>query len=174
MSEEQSTVEYRPVIGFPNHRVGSDGSVWSNVSGQWRKRVLYRAKDGYLRVSLRHRNPAYVHSLICEAFHGPRPAGMQVRHFPDRNRSNNAADNLRWGTCKQNCEDREAHGMTRRGQGLKAKLTAEAVVEIIAAYKSGQVTQGALARMYGVSQSVISRILSGKKWAHVSLSKAPA
>jgi hypothetical protein len=45
-----------------------------------------------------------VHCLVCEAFHGPRPDGHQALHKND-NRSDARADNLYWGTRKQNAED---------------------------------------------------------------------
>jgi hypothetical protein len=52
-----------------------------------------------------------VHGVVLAAFAGPRPEGMQVRHFPDRDPANNRLDNLLYGTAKENAEDRdEWHG----------------------------------------------------------------
>jgi hypothetical protein len=48
-----------------------------------------------------------VHSVILAAFVGPRPEGMQIRHFPDRDPANNRLDNLLYGTAKENMEDRD-------------------------------------------------------------------
>lgn len=42
-----------------------------------------------------------VHSLICAAFHGPRPLGAVVIHI-DEDAHNNRSKNLRWGTQKEN------------------------------------------------------------------------
>ncbi len=43
-----------------------------------------------------------VHRLVCEAFHGPAPfPGAIVMHL-DEDGLNNRADNLAWGTQKQN------------------------------------------------------------------------
>lgn len=48
-----------------------------------------------------------VHSVVLAAFVGPRPEGMQIRHFPDRDPANNRLDNLLYGTAKENMEDRD-------------------------------------------------------------------
>lgn len=43
-----------------------------------------------------------VHQLICAAFHGPRPFDNAVVLHIDENALNNSADNLKWGTQKEN------------------------------------------------------------------------
>lgn len=40
--------------------------------------------------------------LVCEAFHGPAPFARAVVMHKDENSRNNRADNLEWGTQKQN------------------------------------------------------------------------
>ena len=55
-------------------------------------------KDGYRTVRINGKD-RYVHILVCEAFHGPKPSGKTITvDHKDRNRSNNRADNLRWAT----------------------------------------------------------------------------
>jgi len=49
----------------------------------------------------------------------------------------------------------------------RSKLTNSDVAAIRETYATKQCTQGALARHYGVDQSVISRIVTMKKWSHV-------
>jgi hypothetical protein len=56
-----------------------------------------------------HRGRTYkVHRLVCEAFHGPAPVlspgepGRIVCMHGDESARNNKADNLSWGTQKQN------------------------------------------------------------------------
>jgi len=51
-----------------------------------------------------------VHCLVLEAFVGARPIGHEVRHFPDKNKSNNKLTNIQWGTHRQNQLDRTFHG----------------------------------------------------------------
>ena len=43
-----------------------------------------------------------VHRMVCEAFHGPAPAGAPVCMHLDENSANNRPDNLKWGTQKEN------------------------------------------------------------------------
>jgi len=43
-----------------------------------------------------------IHFLICEAFHGPRPTPTSVVIHKDEDGLNNAADNLCWGSQKEN------------------------------------------------------------------------
>ena len=40
--------------------------------------------------------------LVCEAFHGPAPEGLDVCMHLDENSRNNDPHNLKWGTQKQN------------------------------------------------------------------------
>jgi hypothetical protein len=60
------------------------------------------AKHEYMGLSNRKLGNLKIHRLICEAFHGPPPfEGAVVLHL-DENALNNKADNLRWGTQKEN------------------------------------------------------------------------
>lgn len=51
----------------------------------------------------------YVHTLVLEAFVGPRPTGGVARHLDD-NGENNAVENLCWGTVSENNYDLVANG----------------------------------------------------------------
>lgn len=67
---------------------------------------------GYMRVSLSREGVVSVrsvHSLVTEAFIGPRPLGHEVRHL-DGNPANNRLSNLTYGTRAQNEADKRAHG----------------------------------------------------------------
>lgn len=57
-----------------------------------------------------------VHTLVLESFVGFRPKGMQARHFPDNDTSNNRLSNLSWATPKVNQGDRVIHGTNNQGQ----------------------------------------------------------
>lgn len=71
---------------------------------------------GYLKVGLGSRGAndraatKAVHVLVCEAFHGRRPPGMDVCHN-DGDKLNNSAENLRWGTRSENNLDAVRHGV---------------------------------------------------------------
>jgi hypothetical protein len=84
----------------------------------------------------------------------------------DDNKDNNAIGNLYWGTPKQNCDDRarNGHQINLRGEDCPyARLTEDQVREIMASPESYSVIES----RFGVSNSMVSFIKSGKRWAHV-------
>lgn len=107
----------------------------------------------------------YVHTVVCETFHGPRPfPGAQVRHL-DGNKMNNRADNLKWGTAKENGEDRVRHGVSARGeQSSQAKLTWAKVRKIRELYSTGTVSTQAMADRFQVTRGVVLAVARGRSW----------
>lgn len=100
-----------------------------------------------------------VHKLVAEAFIGPCPDGMEVRHFPDRSTSNNRLDNLSYGTRLQNAADRRTHGTVRPGTvGSWSVLSARQVSDIRRLIASGVMSQAKIAALYGVCPSTISNL----------------
>lgn len=83
--------------------------------GVLRERILSPAltQAGYPSVALhiagRGQRTHLVPHLVAEAFHGPRPEGMQVCHN-DGVPGNNQASNLRWDTPSENIRDVIRHG----------------------------------------------------------------
>lgn len=61
--------------------------------GQW---------DGHRYIYVLKGKSYKVARLVCEAFHGPATAGARYCLHRDENSRNNAADNLKWGTQKEN------------------------------------------------------------------------
>ena len=176
--QDQSTVIYRDIPGWPGYRVGNDGSVISNRLNtrprdhkkpeRWYK-LNQAVSRGYHRVAFKQGEKncwQFVHRLVLEAFVGPRPDGMQARHL-DGNRSNNTPANLRWGTGKQNGEDRVRHGNQVRGSRVTiSRLTEQQVIEIRHALANGATKKG-LARKYRVSDTAIRCIARGRTWKHL-------
>jgi hypothetical protein len=106
---------------------------------------------------------AYVHRLVCEAFHGPAPDGCEVAHG-DNDRANPSADNLRWATRRENVWDKDTHGTMLRGEAVgTAKLTED---EVIAIRTDGRTT-AEVAADFGISGSWVGTIKRRKAWAHV-------
>lgn len=76
----------------------------------------------------------------------------------------NRLENLRWGTPQENADDRIRHGTQARGEdSAQAKLTEADVLEI----RASALSQSALAARFGVCQSRISLIRSGRSWKHM-------
>lgn len=124
--------------------------------------------DGYLKCSLTSERPTscgfYVHAVVAEAFHGVRPARLQVNHR-DGLKINNRPENLEYVTSAENLAHATRLGLKARGERNRhAKLTTAQVLEI--RRRRGQL-QRVLAQEFGVNQGQISAILLRKTWAHV-------
>jgi hypothetical protein len=106
----------------------------------------------------------YLHRAICEAFHGPCPDGQVCRHL-DGNRKNNAAENLAWGTPKQNNADKIAHGTTTAGErNPMSKLNHSDVLEMRRLRNGSGASFAAIASDFGVSTMTAHRAITGKSW----------
>lgn len=127
---------------------------------------------GYQQVQLSDQNGndktnRLVHTLVLEAFVGPRPPGKQTRHI-DGTPSHNALSNLVWGTAYENYEDKIVHGTTPVGsRNPNAVLNEEDVREIMSKFPFR--TAQSLADEYSVSVDTIYGITSGKTWLNVML-----
>ena len=157
----------KKIPSAPGYLATSDGQIIGRSGCVLRGGMT---PTGYCVVSLHceaRRVADYVHRFVLEAFVGPCPGGMQCRHL-DGNPSNNRLGNLRWGTRQENEGDKIRHRTGSRGSGHgRAKLTERQVAKIRALYAAGDVTQGRLARRYGVTFSLISQIVRRKIWTHI-------
>jgi|ERR1035437_2115751 hypothetical protein len=114
---------------------------------------------GYPIVVLEHRQSYRVHSLVTEAFIGPRPAGLEVMHADDMP-ANTCVDNLSYGTRAQNQLD-----CSKRGR-RPSKLTASNIKVIRQLF--GCMSQRAIAKQFGVGEALISAIKVGRAWTYVT------
>lgn len=171
--------EWRAVLGYEGlYEVSSAGRVRSldrkipHKSGFYvRPGQLLNPclnRKGYAQVTLSrsgHIKTARVHTLVADAFLGPRPAGAVVRHL-NGNGADCAKENLRYGTSQDNSDDMNTHGTVLRGERHgRSKLTVDDVRAIRAQHRLK--TQKALAAEYGVSVQLISRIHQRTLWRHV-------
>ena len=91
--------------------------------------------NGYPSVALHRRGERQktykVCCLVLLTFSGPKPMGMECRHFPDRDVLNSRIDNLSWASHLTNIRDRIVHGTESRGEkNPSAKLT-RPLIELI-------------------------------------------
>lgn len=175
MPEFDSTISYRDIPCLPGRKVGSDGTVWTCLApgthkptNVWRQLKPQKVRSHYA-ISVSRGKTMYIHRLVLEAFVGPCPSGMECRHFPDRNPSNNCLDNLQWGTPLENNHDRFFHGTSNKGErhGM-AKLTSDDVINIRKEINKGRCkNRSKIAAMFGVCRETIRKIEIGVNWAHV-------
>lgn len=102
--------EWRPVVGHPGYEVSNLGNIrsWKRPGGP-RPMRLSADNRGYLCVQFHTGRPTTrkVHTVVADAFVGPRPEAMEIRHL-DSNNQNNVVGNLAYGTPAENMDDRVA------------------------------------------------------------------
>lgn len=107
-----------------------------------------------------------VSRLVCAAFHGPCPEGMECCHN-DGNKLNNAAWNLRWDTHRANIVDRTNHGSLPIGEKHhQAKLTERDVINMRAMHANGA-SIVSIAKEFGVAVPTAGDVVRRKNWRHI-------
>jgi hypothetical protein len=146
-----------------------DGYMVSSL-GRVRGRTMtilkpYITVHGYAVVHCGRLNPRGVHTLVCEAWNGPRPSDdMHAAQYNGRPLDNTPA-NLRWATPGENNRDRLRHGTVPRGTAHHhAKLTMEKAVAIRAQLPGPRGTINRLAREFGECKTTITNIRDNVIW----------
>lgn len=158
------------------------GILWIDSEG----RIFHGSKraesknNGYWMLNRRVDNKlirAYSHRVIWIFRNGDIPDGLEINH-KDGNRSNNKLSNLEIITHAQNTTHAYQNGLAHGRPGEKhhnARLTQLQVKQIRKLYRprDGQshpmtneprYSQSGLARMFGVSQTQIGRIIRFARW----------
>lgn len=180
-------VEYREIAGYPDYRVGSDGTVWSSKkAGRALSRTIRRDESGWFPMKLSRIRPPtslteyvvvglfragrskkfFVHRLVLEAFIGPCPSGMEACHRDDCG-TNNRLENLRWDTSAANKADMARNGNQRRGVRVWSARLTEDDVRMIRLLAAGGSAVADLAKSYGVRRWAIREVILRTTWAHV-------
>jgi hypothetical protein len=161
--------EWRAISAFPGYEVSDHGRIrWHG----WRLRKAVIDAKGYPRVSFWINGKSrqiYVHKLVAEAFLGPRPEGMVVRHGPLGNMIP-ALANLKYGTPVENEADKAEHGTKVVGMRHHSnKLTEDQVKEIRRRHIPRDPVHGlnAIARELNVSVKTVQAIVLRKIWKHI-------
>lgn len=114
------TERWKPIVGFEGrYDVSDHGRVRSHI--RWNRKPTPRIMNltphvtgvPYLKVRLTDGVGGHptllVHRLVMDAFVGPCPDGLEVRHL-DGDPSNNRLSNLQYGTRPENQLDAVRHG----------------------------------------------------------------
>lgn len=144
----------------------SDGITVNKETCCWE--VEPTAKGGYGKINVLGKTMLY-HRASFELYVGKIPDGMMVCHKCDNPRCVNPV-HLFIGTAKDNMDDKiekGRHAGAKKGSNHhKAKLVEWQVIEIKNLLATGE-SQRKIAEMYGVSQSLVNNIKSGKRWKHI-------
>lgn len=179
VSKSDSIERIQPCPSFPGYSASSNGEIFShwnrtghgtgNGSSTWidagfSKKLKQRPNaGGYPVVSCNTTSGGkqLVHTMVADAFIGPKPMGLEVRHL-DGNPSNSAKSNLAYGTSKENSADMVFHGTQRSGQLHQcAKFTDEQIREVYRRVISGEPRKNICASMK-ISKGMVSVIVNGK------------
>jgi hypothetical protein len=138
-------------------RSGGPDACWN-----WQGSVTayYNDFPGYGQFYLPNTRKHYAHRIAYEITHGVIPSGMLICHHCDNSLCCNPA-HLFMGTDKDNTRDMYSKGRAKN-PGRTPKVSEDQVIEIVARYTDGGVTQTTLANEYGVDQSLISHIMHGR------------
>lgn len=114
--------EWRALPEYGKYEVSNLGRVRSHCR-QTIIRVPLIDRHGYHVYDLwrdGQRRKVRVHILVAQAFTGPRPEGLDIRHL-DGNPGNNHVENLAYGTRSENLRDAVRHGRNRQAAQTHCK-----------------------------------------------------
>lgn len=168
------TEEWRPIPGYEGrYEVSNRGRVAALNFARSGKRGLLSQRTleyGHKLVDLwkfNKREQLLVHRLVLETFVSPCPKGCETRHL-DGNAGNNWVVNLKWGTPKENGEDRVRHRTHAHGEDhYAAKLTEDAVREIRKRCAAGEL-QRVVGADFGITQNYVTDIVRRRRWKHIA------
>jgi DNA-binding transcriptional regulator YiaG len=169
---------WKPILGYEGlydvsdqgriRRVARSYQTSNGVTRNLTERVMkpFMNYGGYWRVKIANKDGVKanvtLHRAVCEAFYGPRPEGMVIRHM-DGDINHNALSNLQYGTQLENMQDKVDHGTNNVD-----KLGEEKAEEIRELYSKWRLSVPTIAEQFGVSISTINRIIDGKTYQNVS------
>jgi hypothetical protein len=157
----------QPIESCPHYYATEKGFIVRDG----RKLQMSPNNNGYLRVFPRVGGKTltkYVHQLVLEAFHGPRPhPDWQSRHL-NGNRTDNRSDNLAWSDRATNEADKDLHGTRLFGERATWAVLTDAIVTTARTrVASGEPLQD-VADDLGVNRATLGEAVCGKKWKHLS------
>lgn len=170
--------EYRTIERFPHYRFGSDGSVWrcrNNRFVETHVWVVVKSRldrYGYLHCHIRPNRHSKqldigVHRLICEAFHGPCPSGLECAHW-NGTKTDNRPSNLRWDTRTGNQKDKDRHGTKVFGERVGTARLCTSDVRLLRKLLGLGLSISDARKLFGVATGTVVNVKHRKYWKHVS------
>lgn len=161
-------MEWREYYGY---LVSDSGLITKKNSTKLQQTKLH--KRGYVlcHISIDGKKSwKLLHRIVATVFI-PNPDNKpQVNHI-DGNKLNNTVSNLEWVTNNENRQHAVENALISFGDNLSKKLDSTLVSEIKRLYVRGSHEFGTygLAKKFGVSQSMILHIVTGKAWKSVNV-----
>ncbi len=176
---DESKERWRPVRDFEGfYEVSNMGRIRSLarwVSARDGKRLIEgkvidgsKSRAGYQKVELcagPNRRYCMIHQAVAEAFVPGN--GVLVRHL-DGDPSNNCAENLAWGSFKDNEDDKRRHGRVPVGERHPNAKLNDQVVRSIRRMSDQGFSQLRIAKELGLNRGVVGVVVRREGWTHVS------
>lgn len=110
-----------------------------------------------------------VHFLVTQSFLGEKPKGLTTNHI-DGNKTNNKISNLEYSSYSENGLHAYRLGLKIGMFGIKnpnCKISKNIVIKIRKKYKSENISQSKLGKIYGISQTQVGRIIRNERWNYI-------
>jgi hypothetical protein len=135
---------------------GDDCLIWP-----WSKNTV----NGYGQIGSDASGKANAaHRIMCELAHGPKPSSKHQAAHSCHTRACVNPRHLAWKTHSQNMLDKRENGTANVNYwGQKGKLKVEQAAAILDL--KGRDTQRAIAERFGITESQVRNIHSGKSWS---------
>lgn len=168
--------EWRDIKGYEGrYKVSNQGRV-TGIQKKFLKPAI--TKKGYQIVRLfdgggrATAKDVSVHSLVADAFIGPRPTGLEINH-KDCNKDNNTPSNLEYVTTKENIHHAIANGNHVLPDNSGSKNGMAVLNETKVAYLRSQLLLKKkdikiFAQHYRVNPDYLSKVYRGMGWENVS------
>lgn len=178
------TNEIKDIPSFPGYAVDSTGQIYTRkIKGgalapgekhNWRidpnfakPKTMFLAKSGYWKAIVTLGNKTsknlLAHRAVAEAFLGPRPAGMVIRHL-NGIKTDNRVENLAYGTPEENLKDSYIHKAILRGEDhYTASLTQEQVDDLRKRREKGE-SMRKMAKEIGVHYNIVRNACNYKTY----------
>jgi hypothetical protein len=160
-----------PIPGACCYYINKDGEVFSTKHKEKRKlKTSINPVCGYEYVALRINLKTVqttIHRLMVKSFYGDLREGETVNHI-DCNKTNNKIENLEILSQYENMQHAKRNRRFRSGENSPfSKITEKDVLDILEHHKNG-LTGVHISRLYKISESMVSKIILGKKWKYIA------
>lgn len=172
MSETKELKEIPFREGYYLDKKGNCYSAWVNkgragmfIGDKLKLLKGSKIKSGYMKINFTRSEHEYLHRLMLMTF-DRMPSCKEMALHKNDDKTNNAIENLYWGTCKDNMRDRIINGISNKGErhGMSV-LSDEDVMDIIKL--KCVFTKKELAFMYKVHWNTIYKIHKNETWTHI-------
>ncbi len=160
-------IEFKPIEGFPNHEINSEGCIrYCGTRSQGGRMLKQHIHNGYATIKLKRNGKntgLSVHRLVGKAFVSGHAKGMVINHI-NGIKNDNGAENLEWVTPSQNQRHASDIGLSPMGERHPGSKLSNIDADHVRLWAKEGFSQRAIAVAYGMTQGRIQRIIVGKSY----------